>query len=215
MIVPFLFAFPRERRRGAAWPSVCCVSTRVCALSVFLSNLLSLHPSIPPPFTVFSHLQGNLIETANWQTHWKNFSSQPVDPGQIIEKNVALHFPGSLWEGYGREGGGGGGWNLPFQAGDYNHIESVITDWSTAGTPQHQQQHTVNLPFQLLQTVYRDAVRLLFLLFKFYLAVLRVHQHLHQRSSVVNGDGLMLMIARFRSERNMQLLGFRLSVGDS
>lgn len=83
-------------------------------------------------------------------------------------------------------------WYLPFQAGDYNHIQFVITDWSTTGTPQHQQQHKVNLPFQLLQAVYKDVGWLLFLLFNFYLAVIWVHQRLHQRGSVVNGDGLTL-----------------------
>lgn len=65
---------------------------------------------------------------------------------------------------------------LPAQAGDYNQIESVITDWSTAGMPQHQQQNKVNLTFQLLQPFYKDAGLFLFLLFKFYVTVPWVSQ---------------------------------------
>ena len=52
-------------------------------------------------------------------------------------------------------------WYLPFQAGDYNQMESIITAWSTAGVTQHQQQNKVNLPLQL-PTVSEDAGWFLF-----------------------------------------------------
>lgn len=114
----FLFVVPCERLRGTARRSVWSVSTRVCALSTFVSNLpcaerqtsrSSLYSPIKAirkdrggketpqsctrpkmlqlllpsslPLLPFSHLVENLIETANWQTDWKKFSSKPVDPG--------------------------------------------------------------------------------------------------------------------------------------
>lgn len=50
-------------------------------------------------------------------------------------------------------------------AGDWNQIESLITDWNTAGMAQDQEESKVNLTFHLFEPVYKLACWFLFMLF--------------------------------------------------
>lgn len=72
---------------------------------------------------------------------------------------------------------GGGG----VSAGDWNQIESVITDWNTAGIAQDQEESKVNLTFHLFEPLYKLACWFLFMLFNFGFTVFWPH-----RRGVVN-----------------------------
>lgn len=72
---------------------------------------------------------------------------------------------------------GGGG----VSAGDWNQIESVITDWNTAGIAQDQEESKVNLTFHLFELLYKLACWFLFMLFNFGFTVFWLH-----RSGIVN-----------------------------
>lgn len=95
-----------------------------------------------------------------------------------------MHFPGSLWEGLG----GGGA-----SAGDWNQIESVITDWNTVGMAQDQEESKVNLTFHLFEPVSKNACWFLFMLFNFgFTCFLAPSVHRCKRGTVVNGAGLIV-----------------------
>lgn len=51
--------------------------------------------------------------------------------------------------------GGLGGWGV--SAGDWNQIESVITDWNTVGMAQDQEESKVNLTLHLFEPVSKNS----------------------------------------------------------
>lgn len=79
------------KRQGWCWGTVEQLQTSQKAVITFPFSL-------SPTPSLITYLGENLIETANWQTHYEKFSTKSVDPVLIIGRNIATHLPWSLWE---------------------------------------------------------------------------------------------------------------------